>query len=642
MKNSLWLLPIFLIATVLIYLPGLSGPFLFDDAPHIVKNVQVHITDLSPDSLSQAWHSSLATGVGSRPLSQLTFGINHALGGMDARGFKTVNLLVHLLVGLMIFVFSRELGRCMARNNASGPSTAPSTVTWVALLTAGIWLLHPLNLTPVLYVVQRMTSLSALFVIAALWCHVRGRRAMADGNPAGFWLALAGWPLAILGGLAKESAALYPAFVLVLEWTLLRSLAAPRRRLLIGLTAALPLAIGALYLLTHLGLLNHAGRDFTLIERVMTESRVLWLYLQMLVWPDLSVLGFYHDDVAVSRSLTTPWTTLPAIAAWVVVIAAAIIGGKRRPVVSFGVLFFVAGHLLESTLIPLELVFEHRNYVPILGPIFAVTWLAASHLPERYRRLALLAAVVALSGLAMLTHLRAMDWADETRLTFQEVAHHPGSQRANFRAAQIYIGEIQRGNVSRENLEAALAHLAAVQRLSPSNLNAHFGQLFLMLIVNRDPPAALISELATKLRSEKLDPTKLSLGQLSYLVKWQLSNGHHLAHKDALALLTAAADNPRQNNQSRAAAFSALRAYYDRVLNDPARALPFAEAAVRTWPHRWHYHYRLVEALLRLNRVEDARNAFQRAVKTPSAALNKAQVAQLAERLHLADPFSQD
>ncbi len=630
MKHHLWLMPVILLATALVYLPGLSGPFLFDDAPHIVHNTQVHVPDLSSQSLSRAWHSSLASGFAARPLAQLTFGVNHALTGLDAWWFKAVNLVIHLLAGVMVFVFTRELGRALDGKE--------STSTWVALFAAAAWLLHPLNLTPVLYVVQRMTSLSALFLITALWCHVRGRRALAEGNPTGFWLALSAWPLIAIGILAKESAALFPVFVLVLEYTLLRHTPSPRRRLLVLLSVVLPLTVGAWYLATHWGLTSHAGRPFSMVERVMTEARVVWLYVQMLLVPDLSVLGFHHDDIAISRSLLEPPSTLLALGAWGVTIGLALIGARRWPVPSFGVLFFLAGHLLESTIIPLELVFEHRNYVPSIGPIFALSWLIGVNTPAKLRRLLPLLAVVCLAVLAALTNLRALDWSNEQRLIAQEVRHHPNSPRANFRAAQLYIGAIQRGDLSPAVVSAAYRHLEAVRRMSPTNVDALFGQLFLDLILEKDPPPGLIADLTTRLESGVVGPTQLSLAQFSYLVKWQLSAGaHHLAHADALAILTAPLDNPRMNAQGKASILSALRAYHDRVLDDPNTALPYAQAAVKTWPARWHYHYRLVQVLLRLGRLQEASDAFARAAALPSAQANRQQVDELRRQLG-ADP----
>ena len=630
MRTRLWLLPLLLVVTVVVYLPGLSGSFMFDDIVHVADNEQVHITDLSLPSLVQAWHSSLASGLGSRPLAQLTFGINHALAGLDTWYYKATNLGIHLLTGLLIFALVRQLTRALV---ARKDQTAQTDTPWPALLVTALWLLHPINLTPVLYVVQRMTGLSTLFVVAALWCHVTGRLRMASGARGGFWLALAGLPLAAIGGLAKESAALYPLLVLVLEWTLLRRLAAPRRGLLIVLVAVLPLALGTVYLLTHLDMLGYQGRNFTLGERLLTEARVLWLYLRMLVLPDPTLLGFYHDDIATSLNLTTPWTTLPAVLGWLLALPLAIALAKRWPVASFGLLFFLAGHAIESSIFPLELVFEHRNYLPSLGPLFAAGWWLSTQPQPRMQRGLATASVLFLVALAAVTHLRALDWQNDDRLLLSEVAHHPESPRANFRTAQLLMDQLGRTRNPEKVYRAARYHLEKVRQLDPENVDALFGLVFLDLFSDRAPSPQLIDALIQQLRNGVVDPTKLAITQFNFLVRWQLGGGRKLSHQQVLDILQAAADNPHMNSSGKAAVLSDLRAYHELVLHDLPGALPYAQQAVRAWPGRWHYHYRLVQLLMRLGRWPQAQAAFEEAERLPSAGLNAAQRNELAAML---------
>jgi len=630
LRIHLWLLPLLFVATTLIYLPGLPGPFIFDDIAHVAKNTQVHINDLSPASLAQAWDSSYASGLGKRPLAQLSFGINHALTGLDTWYFKATNLAIHLLTGLLIFALARQLTKILSVGRTSNRDAGTA---WSALLITALWLLHPINLTPVLYAVQRMTGLSTLFVVVGLWCHVSGRIRMTEGDSRGFWLALAGLPLAAIGGLAKESAALYPLLVAVLEWTLLRNLQAPRRALLVSIVALLPITLGAAYLLTHLSLIGYQGRDFTLEQRLLTEARVLWLYLQMLVVPDPTLLGFYHDDVATSLNLTTPWTTLPAVIGWSLLIPLSILGAHRWPVASFALLFFLAGHAMESTIFPLELVFEHRNYLPVFGPLFAVGWLLSGKTHPTIRRWLGLAAVLVLTGLAAITHLRALDWSDNHRLAFSEVAHHPNSPRANFRTAQLLMDQLGKAGDPAQVYAAARYHFNKVRQLDPDSLDALFGLVFLELFVNREPSDELLDSLIKQLRSGVVDPTKLSIGQFAFLVRWQEADGRKLPHQRVLAIMQAATNNPRLNVQGRAAVLSAIRAYHDRILDDLPSALSYARLAVQTWPSQWHYHYRLVQLLIRLGQWPEAQTAFDKAAELPSAALNPEKRAELAAAL---------
>lgn len=608
MSKPNWVLPLLALIAVLIYSPGLQGPFLFDDAPHISQNTQVHIPDLSLESLNRAWHSSYAKGVSSRPLSQLTFGVNHALGGLDPEYFKTTNLTIHLLNGLLIFALARRLTRVLARDRRL-PSAADTA--WPALLITALWLLNPLNLTPVLYVVQRMTSLSALLVLAGLWCYVSGRLRMADGDHRGFWLAFVGFPIAGIGILAKESAALYPLFVLVLEWTLLRGLKAPRRTLLIGIVAALPLALGLAYFVTHPGLIGYGGRAFTLEERVLTEARVLWLYLRMLFVPDLAQLGLFHDDIPTSVSLTSPWTTLPALAAWLALLPAAILGAKRWPLASFAMLFYLAGHALESTVIPLELIFEHRNYLPSFGPLFAAgVGLALITQRARYPRWLQAGALLYVVLLATVTHLRAWDWSSHNRLVLTEAEHHPDSARANFSLAKLLISSIPSTSDKAQTYALARYHLERLRELAPDNLDVLFALVVLNLHVSQPPEQDWIDALEHGLRNGVIDPTHFTTSQFSYLVQWHMAGGYALPRDTMLGIFSAVLANPRLDSVGRAGILSALRAYYVDVLGEPEQGLVYARDAVRYWPQRWHYQKRLVELLVSLGRLDEAKQSL--------------------------------
>ena len=100
--SARWFLLLALAATLALYAKGLDGPFLFDDHIHITQNNWVKIESLGWPDLAQAWNSSFSNFPSDRPLSQLTFGINHALNGLDPWAFKTTNLAIHLATGLIV------------------------------------------------------------------------------------------------------------------------------------------------------------------------------------------------------------------------------------------------------------------------------------------------------------------------------------------------------------------------------------------------------------------------------------------------------------------------------------------------------------------------------------------------------------
>ena len=172
-----------------------------------------------------------------------------------------------------------------------------------------------------------------------------------------------------VAALCKESGLLLPALILVCEATLLRWSAPDRssRRILaafLGLSVAVPLLFGSYFLSRNPDLIldGYAWRDFSLGERLLTETRVLWFYLHMIVLPNLGEMGLHHDDFLISRGPLSPWTTLPALAGLLLLAGGAFALRNKQPIITFGIAFFFVGHAMESTIIPLELVFEHRNY----------------------------------------------------------------------------------------------------------------------------------------------------------------------------------------------------------------------------------------------------------------------------------------
>lgn len=604
-------------ATVITYLPGLNGPFLFDDNIHITQNPQVQISELSLGSLTQAWNSSFASGISSRPLAQLSFGINHAMGGLSPYGYKATNLAIHLLNGLLVYLLAGYLARTTPKLNKS--PEASSRRHWFVLAVTALWLLHPINLTSVLYVVQRMALLSTFFLLAGLCFYVSGRLALSAGR-GGLWRIITAFPVAAVGFLAKENVALFPVFLLVLEFTLLRRLDQPNSRpfllLVWALGIGLPLVLGAVYLLTHDTLLNFSGRPFSLDERLLTQARALWFYLVMIIAPSVQSLGFSHDDFILSTNLLNPATTLAAVLSWIVLIGATLALSRKWPIFAFAVLFFLAGHLLESTVLPLELVFEHRNYLASLGPIFGIAWLLMvvpnSLIGQRY--LPLLIPLLCLL-FAATTHLRATDWQSTTSLVLSEVDHHPDSPRNNFKAAQIYIGLLDRVEDKQVVYEAARGHLEQILRLDPRHPDAFFALIILNLHAELPPEASWVDLLEKELREGKIDPTRFTVSQFSFLVLWQMNSDYRLEHQIVLRLMEAALNNQTVTATAVAGIYSARRAYYQNVLEQPDLAIKDARRAALYWPTRWHYQKRLAELALQLNQLEEAEKVLKRTLR---------------------------
>ncbi len=437
-----WLFLLVSLLTVIVYYPGLAGDYMFDDGSNLLENKQLNIDSLNMESLESAAFSSRA-GTLRRPVSMASFALNRYFFGIGPYSNKVVNLAIHLLTGLAPFLLSRLI--LLSYRDYRKPGLSDGLVTWMPLVVTGLWLVHPLNLSAVLYIVQRMASLSALFTACGLCMYVAGRRRMLAGGAGLAWI-IAG--LLVFGGLAvfsKENGVLLPLYMLVLETALFRFRDSSERAdvkivSFFILVVAIPAVLALLYLASHASsYLDYSGRDFTLSERLLTEARVLVFYLKMIVMPSIRELGLYHDDIAISHGLLAPPTTLFSLMALGGMLASAVLLLGKRPLISLGIFWFFAGHSLESSIFPLEIAHEHRNYLADYGILLAL----ASGLAEApLRRLAPIVNYAVPAALFLLfsytTWLRSEQWSDNINQAVYEARHHPESFRSVFVAGRIH------------------------------------------------------------------------------------------------------------------------------------------------------------------------------------------------------------
>lgn len=443
-----------------VYWAGLSGGFFFDDSPNLLVAPGVRLDELSWNTLQHAWTSGTAGPLG-RPVAMLSFALNYYFAGFNPFAFKLTNLLVHALCGVMVYAVTLHLVREIP--------TSPQEdylASRCAAVVAAFWLLHPIQVLAVLYVVQRMTSLSALFLLAAFYLHIRARSGQgwrAHAALAGSWLVL--WPLSLL---SKETGALFPFFVLAWE-ILVRWYSARRLDLFARSFIAIAVVFAgatAVYLLNSAsGWLwgGYAMRDFTLIERVFTEGRIVWFYIGLMVFPRPSAFGLYHDDLAVSTSLWSPWTTFPALLGLAAVVVAIFLVRKRAPLVAFGLAWFLIGHALESTVLPLEIAHEHRNYLPYFGIVLAAAQGVPMALGAQLRSRLPTSLLVGIGLLVCvgMTALRAYHFGNPVRRTQMEARSHPASARTQYEAGAMLLGipapTAQTNTAARNHLVAANA-----------------------------------------------------------------------------------------------------------------------------------------------------------------------------------------
>jgi hypothetical protein len=424
------------VALFTVYIPGLNGGFIFDDYPHIVDNSALQISSLSA---SELWHASLSSNAGplKRPVAMFTLALNYYFSDLNPLGYKVTNILIHLIAAFFTFLLALLLAHQLSRSQESNKAVL------IALGTMAIWGLHPYNLSSVLYVIQRMTSLAGLFTFMAIVIFVYCRPRIAE-HIKYVWIMLLGILLAgLLAIFSKESALLLPVHLAIIEFTIFRKAAGTPNPWLIGrklfLTSGIVVSTAWLIhiLVTNDWTQSYLVRNFSLQERVLTQPRILWTYIWQILLPDITKMGLFLDDYPISTSLFQPVSTLLAIIAHIGVLTMALFRIKKWPVFSFAVLWFYGSHLLESTIFPLELMFEHRNYIASFGPIFAIVYYLLHIEPQGKLKQAPKLFVMGLTiAFTFSTAVRASYFGDKLMYTEYEAMHHPSSARANFYAGR--------------------------------------------------------------------------------------------------------------------------------------------------------------------------------------------------------------
>lgn len=611
------LLPVLLLIASLLftfyaYFQGASGYFLFDDNHNIAENTSIRIRSLDFYELKRVALSGYA-GILGRPVSTLSFALNYYFSGFNLNPFhfKLTNIIIHLINGIGIFVLSHLIFSALRQRDATVPDI--NTTRWISLAVAVAWLLHPLNLTGVLYIVQRMTSLAALFTLLGLICYVQGRLLILKSQAGWGWILVSFALFTPLAAFSKENGALLPTFMFLLELIFFRfqTPSITTKRLLMalfGITVLLPFAALLIYTAFHPAWLTggYSIRDFTLSERLMTEARALWLYIRWIVAPDITQLGIYHDDIIVSKGLLEPATTLFSCIGILFLGVLAILSTKRYPIAAFGILFFLIGHSMESSALALELVHEHRNYLPIYGLLLTLFYSLLYPLlhPQSLTLRRILAAIFIIA-LAGITFIRATQWGDPVVMKEKEVAHHPNSIRANIEMGSFYAAMPAASQAEAEDFyRRAYEHFVAAASASPSDTLGLFG-----LIRFHAKHALPIDDSWVQALAGRLKDYPFAAGAGNTLVDLEicLAEGNCTISPDIMeTLIQAALHNPTLQGKAKATVLFAWSDFLSTVKYQRDAATTAAYQAVDAYPKEFEFHITLIKFLINLNKLVEA------------------------------------
>jgi Tfp pilus assembly protein PilF len=352
------LLVLLAVVVILIYAETLSGPFIFDDRNNIKENPHIRISQLTLKGLTAAAFDSPSHY---RPVANISFMLNYYIHGYNVVGFHTVNIIIHVITGILLYFLVQTTLRTPALQSRY------AHYKWISFFAAALWIVHPLQTQSVSYIVQRMNSLAAMFYVLSFLCYARLRVYPQNRSK---WGLLSGCILAGMLALGtKQNTATLPFFLLLYEWYFFQNLSLKWLKDHRALLAAL-LILLAIVALLFLGtdpldkiLAGYASRNFTPVQRLLTEMRVVIFYIGLFLWPHPSRLNLDHD-FALSYSLTDPITTLFSMLAIALMLALAVVLAKNQRLISFCILWFLGNLVIESSIFGLEIIFEHRLYLP--------------------------------------------------------------------------------------------------------------------------------------------------------------------------------------------------------------------------------------------------------------------------------------
>ncbi|HEV2539613.1 MAG TPA: hypothetical protein VGU03_07875 [Frateuria sp.] len=635
--RSWGLLGFALLLATIVYWPGLSGGWLFDDYPNIVDNRAVQPPDAHLSSLVRAALSSPSSEF-KRPLASLSFAANYLAAGLDPYWMKLTNLLIHLINGLLIFLLTRRL-LFAVRTRATLASATSGRAAHnlydgrsgvLAALIAAAWLVLPINLTGVLYIVQRMESLANAFVLLGLIGYVASRQRMLAGGRGVVGCVLSITLPTAFGLLAKETAVMLPLYAFLIEWIVFafRRPASPSARdwrvlLLFFVVLILPMLAGLAWIVPQvLSPGAFSTRDYTLGQRLLSEARIVTDYIGWTLLPTSNALSFYHDDFHASTGLLQPWTTLASLLALAAMAWAVVRSRHSHPLFALGLALYLACHLLTGTILPLELIYEHRNYFASFGLLLAVVpFLAAPRagiagtvmptLPSEIDRpLPMsLPRYVALGGLilfwAVNTGLTAHAWGDPLRLAIELADRAPDSPRAQYELGRMYIiySRYERDSPFTRLAYAPLERAAA---MPSSSILPQQALIFMNSRMGLPLKESWWDSMIAKLGARR--PGVQDESSLSALTQCALEGLCHLPPQRMVDAFLAALSHPNPS----ARLLATYGDYAWNALGDRQLGLNLSEEAMAAQPAESAYRITYIRMLVALGRTKDALHAYQK------------------------------
>ena len=483
-KNIFVFITLFIII-LSIYSNTFQAPWHLDDTANIIENSALHLTKFSWPNLKKTFFAKpRPPGELYRPVACLSFALNYYFGRDNALGYHIVNISIHFLTAFFLFLFIYYTLNLPLIKERYGKNSY-----FIALLSTILWTINPLQIQAVTYIVQRMASMAGMFYIITLYLYLKGRTATQKPEKVILFILCTISTLLAFG--SKENAIMIPASLFLYDFLLIQGISretAKKNCKILVAGAILTVCIGIIYFAFTEATLSsvfslYDERPFTLWERLITQPRIIILYISLILYPMSTRLCVEHD-IAISHSLFDPPTTIISIIVIIGILIGAIFIAKRKPLITFSVLFFFLNHIIESTILPLELIFEHRNYIPsmlffvpiVIGLINALSYFS-------YKRsmqvIIAVSIVLVIIGEGHTAFMRNFTWRSEESLWIDCTEKYPHLIRAHHNLGLYYTTHNQEEKAIDEYekaLESKAIHTIGEKSITYSNLGLIYFQ----------------------------------------------------------------------------------------------------------------------------------------------------------------------
>lgn len=433
-----------IIGIILIYSNSMRASFHFDDL-QITERPNLHLNELSTESVKGTFYFTPHRNRIYRPIPCLTLGLNYYFGKENPFGYHIVNIVIHILCSIAVYSFLHVL--------LSIPGIRPTFAAKyryeISVIATFLFAFHPIQVNAVTYIIQRMASMAALFYIVSVTGYLLFRIGTQSGVGKGRFKKYMGLSIAIISGmlsiLSKENTAVLPFTILVIDYLFFYDLSEDTQKrwlrrfygLTLGMILILVAYAGTIPLLTYIDV--YGSRDFTLVERLLTEPRVVFFYLFLLMVPNVNLLNLNHDFF-ISKGIIEPPQTLFSIIGIVLMIVIGIVFIKRLNLISFVIWWFLGNLVIESSILPLELIYEHRTYLPGVMVLFLFSLLFVYvffHVLKKEKWVILISFILIFYGNG--TYIRNVIFKTPISLWQDIVEKSPNHARAHANLGKYYL-----------------------------------------------------------------------------------------------------------------------------------------------------------------------------------------------------------